>query len=80
MLSLMKEPFDGVPVIWIIQEGSLGERLSLYNETGWQLISSGWRQALARSDVVVFPDSSLPVKYIAPLSVFLSDYLDILIL
>ncbi|CAA7390860.1 unnamed protein product [Spirodela intermedia] len=63
--SLMQEPFDYVPVIWIIQEGVLGERLSLYKEMGRQLIISEWRKAFNRADIVVFPDSSLPMLYTA---------------
>lgn len=58
----MQEPFDYVPVIWIIQEGVLGERLSLYKEMGWQHIITEWRKAFNRADIVVFPDSSLPVS------------------
>ncbi|XP_078427551.1 uncharacterized protein LOC144700044 [Wolffia australiana] len=65
MNSLMHEPLDDVPVIWIIHDSTLGERLSLYKEMDWQLIISDWRKAFSRADVVVFPDSSLPVLYTA---------------
>ncbi|MQL84143.1 hypothetical protein Taro_016659 [Colocasia esculenta] len=61
--SLVQEPFDHVPLIWIVLEDTLGERLPLYMETGWQLIVSEWRKAFSRADVLVFPDFSLPLLY-----------------
>lgn len=59
--SLMKEPFSFIPLIWIIQEDTLGKRLAIYAEMGWEHLISEWRNAFSRADVVVFPDFSLPV-------------------
>ncbi|CAA7410594.1 unnamed protein product [Spirodela intermedia] len=61
--SLMHEPFHSVPVIWIIQEDTLGERLSMYSDLSWENIISAWRRAFSRGYVVVFPDFSLPLLY-----------------
>ncbi|RWR97248.1 Glycosyl transferase [Cinnamomum micranthum f. kanehirae] len=63
MLSLMKEPFSFIPLIWIIQEDTLGKRLAIYAEMGWEHLISEWRNAFSRADVVVFPDFSLPMLY-----------------
>lgn len=61
--SLMQEPFCSVPLIWIIQEDTLATRLPLYEEVGWQHLTSYWKLAFSRADVVVFPDFSLPMLY-----------------
>ncbi|WCJ19216.1 UDP-Glycosyltransferase superfamily protein [Euphorbia peplus] len=61
--SLMQEPFCSVPLIWIIQEDTLSNRLSVYEEMGWQYLTSNWREALKRASVVVFPDFTLPMLY-----------------
>ncbi|XP_078446174.1 uncharacterized protein LOC144715150 [Wolffia australiana] len=61
--SLMKEPFLSVPVIWIIQEDILGERLLKYPAMDAEEFISGWRRAFSRADVVVFSDFSLPILH-----------------
>lgn len=58
----MQEPFCSVPLIWIIQEDILANRLPLYKSRGWDLLISNWTNAFHRADVVVFPDFSLPVN------------------
>ncbi|XP_020094017.1 uncharacterized protein LOC109714032 isoform X2 [Ananas comosus] len=60
--SLMQEPFVSVPVVWIIQEDILGQRLKRYAEEQQDLMSQ-WRSAFRRADVIVFPDVSLPMLY-----------------
>lgn len=57
----MQEPFVSVPLIWLIHEDILGERLPLYVQFGWEGLIGEWRSAFARADVVVFPDFSFPV-------------------
>ncbi|KAL2555557.1 UDP-Glycosyltransferase superfamily protein [Forsythia ovata] len=63
--SLMQEPFCSVPLIWIIQEDTLANRLPLYKSRGWDLLISNWTNAFHRANVVVFPDFSLPMLYSA---------------
>ncbi|GAB2270196.1 hypothetical protein Dimus_005100 [Dionaea muscipula] len=61
--SLMQEPFCLVPLIWIIQEDRLANRLRYYNKMGWGHLISHWQRTFSRADVVVFPDFSLPMLY-----------------
>ncbi|XP_075499447.1 LOW QUALITY PROTEIN: uncharacterized protein LOC142537843 [Primulina tabacum] len=61
--SLMQEPFCSVPLIWIIQEDTLANRLHLYEKMGWDSLISNWKDSFSRADVVVFPDFSLPMLY-----------------
>lgn len=61
--SLMQEPFCSVPLIWIIQDAILANRLSAYEDMGWEHLISYWKNAFSRADVVVFPDFSLPMLY-----------------
>ncbi|XP_058083227.1 uncharacterized protein LOC131231146 isoform X2 [Magnolia sinica] len=61
--SLMQEPFCSVPLIWIVQEDTLGKRLPTYTEMGWEHLIMEWRRAFNRADVVVFPDYTLPMLY-----------------
>ncbi|KAK3015816.1 hypothetical protein RJ639_007556 [Escallonia herrerae] len=63
ILSLMQEPFCSVPLIWIIQEDTLANRLPIYLDNGWDHLISHWRDVFSRADVVVFPDFSLPMLY-----------------
>ncbi|KAK3035024.1 hypothetical protein RJ639_033938 [Escallonia herrerae] len=63
ILSLMQEPFCSVPLIWIIQEDTLANRLPIYLDNGWDHLISHWRDAFSRADVVLFPDFSLPMLY-----------------
>jgi len=58
----MQEPFCSVPLIWIIQEDSLSNRLPVYKQMGWQHLLSHWRSAFSRASVIVFPDFTYPVK------------------
>ncbi|XP_042469311.1 uncharacterized protein LOC122052005 isoform X2 [Zingiber officinale] len=60
---LIQEPFASVPLIWLIHEDILGERLPLYVQFGWEGLIGEWRSAFARADVVVFPDFSFPILY-----------------
>ncbi|GKV34234.1 hypothetical protein SLEP1_g42625 [Rubroshorea leprosula] len=61
--SLMQEPFDLIPLIWIIQEDTLGKRLAMYKEIGLEHLVSNWKNAFSRANLVVFPDFSLPMLY-----------------
>ena len=67
----MQEPFCSVPLIWIIQEDTLANRLSMYEEMGWMHLISHWRSAFSRANVIVFPDYSLPVDLLSFLNVTL---------
>ncbi|KAL4191036.1 hypothetical protein AMTRI_Chr07g78810 [Amborella trichopoda] len=61
--SLLQEPFLSVPLIWIVQEETLGERLPVYEENGWIGLVSEWISAFSRANVLVFPDFTLPMMY-----------------
>ncbi|KAM1702736.1 hypothetical protein ACFX1Q_028046 [Malus domestica] len=61
--SLMQEPFCSVPLIWIIQEDTLANRLPAYEEMGLKDLISHWKSAFSRANVVVFPDFTLPMLY-----------------
>ncbi|XVF23461.1 hypothetical protein REPUB_Repub13aG0040800 [Reevesia pubescens] len=61
--SLMQEPFDTVPLIWIIQEDTLAKRLPVYEEMGLEHLLSNWRSSFTRANVIVFPDFTLPMLY-----------------
>ncbi|KAG6763474.1 hypothetical protein POTOM_030891 [Populus tomentosa] len=61
--SLTQEPFQSIPLVWIIQEDTLANRLPLYQEMGWQHLLSHWRSIFRRANVVVFPDFTLPMLY-----------------
>lgn len=58
----MQEPFDTVPLIWIIQEDTLATRLPVYEEMGLEHLVSHWKSAFTRANVIVFPDFTLPVN------------------
>ncbi|XP_042951444.1 uncharacterized protein LOC122287658 isoform X2 [Carya illinoinensis] len=60
---LMQEPFCSVPLVWIIQEDTLANRLSAYEEMGWKYLVSHWKTAFSRASVVVFPEFTLPLLY-----------------
>ncbi|KAL5981828.1 hypothetical protein ACLOJK_015894 [Asimina triloba] len=62
-VELTDEPFHSIPLIWIIQEDTLGKRLQLYKELGSDHLITEWRHTFSRADVVVFPDYSLPMLY-----------------
>ncbi|ERM96162.1 hypothetical protein AMTR_s00001p00061890 [Amborella trichopoda] len=57
----MQEPFLSVPLIWIVQEDTLGQCLPLYEKNRWAGLVSEWISAFSRANVVVFPDFTLPV-------------------
>ncbi|XP_057873676.2 uncharacterized protein LOC131079678 isoform X2 [Cryptomeria japonica] len=61
--SLMQDPFKMVPVVWIINENSLGMRLRRYTSSEHKKHISDWKSAFGRADVVVFPDYSMPMMY-----------------
>lgn len=61
--SLMQEPFHSVPLIWIIQDDTLANRLPVYEDMGWDHLILYWKNAFNRADVIVFPDFSLPMLY-----------------
>ncbi|XP_068344729.1 uncharacterized protein [Pyrus communis] len=61
--SLMQEPFCSVPLIWIIQEDTLANRLPVYEEMGLKNLISHWKSAFSRANIVVFPDFTLPMLY-----------------
>ncbi|XP_071732935.1 uncharacterized protein [Rutidosis leptorrhynchoides] len=61
--SLMQEPFCSVQLIWIIQEDTLANRLTLYEEMGWEHLVTYWKNAFRRADVIVFPEFSFPMLY-----------------
>lgn len=63
--SLMQEPFCSVPVVWIIHEDSLANRLPAYEELGWKHLLSHWKTTFSRANVIVFPDFTLPMLYSA---------------
>lgn len=58
----MQEPFCSVPLVWIIHEDTLANRLPAYEEMGWKHLVSHWKTAFSRASVVVFPDFTLPVN------------------
>lgn len=60
----MQEPFCSVPLIWIIQEDTLANRLQLYEDMSWGHLISDWKTAFSRADIVVFPEFSFPVTFI----------------
>ncbi|KAL6555591.1 hypothetical protein OROHE_007263 [Orobanche hederae] len=61
--NLMQEPFCSVPLIWIIQEDSLANRLQLYQTRGWDSLISNWKNSFSRDNAVVFPEFSFPMLY-----------------
>ncbi|KAE7997107.1 hypothetical protein FH972_001769 [Carpinus fangiana] len=61
--SLMQEPFCSVPLVWIIHEDTLANRLPAYEEMGWKHLVSHWKTAFSRANVIVFPDFTLPMLY-----------------
>ncbi|XP_022743080.1 uncharacterized protein LOC111294154 isoform X2 [Durio zibethinus] len=61
--SLMQEPFDTIPLIWIIQEDTLAKRLPVYEEMGLEHLVSNWKSSFTRANVIVFPDFTLPMLY-----------------
>lgn len=60
----MQEPICSVPLIWIIQEETLANRLSVYEDMGWEHLITYWKNAFSRADVA-FQDFSLPMLYSA---------------
>ncbi|KAK8552749.1 hypothetical protein V6N13_121132 [Hibiscus sabdariffa] len=61
--SLMQEPFDTVPLIWIIQEDTLAKRLPVYKEMGLEHLVSNWKTSFTRANVILFHDFTLPMLY-----------------
>ncbi|XP_023522480.1 uncharacterized protein LOC111786460 isoform X2 [Cucurbita pepo subsp. pepo] len=61
--SLMQEPFCSLPLIWIVREDTLANRLPMYEERGWKRLISHWNSSFRRANVVVFLDFALPMLY-----------------
>ncbi|CAN6846812.1 unnamed protein product [Brassica oleracea] len=61
--SLMQEPFRSVPLIWIVHEDILANRLPVYQKMGQNSLISHWRSAFARASAVVFPQFTLPMLH-----------------
>lgn len=61
--SFMEHPFDSIPLVWLIHEDILAKRLSYYESSGWEHLIAAWKTAFSRSNVMVFPDYSLPMMY-----------------
>lgn len=59
----MQEPFCSLPLIWIIREDTLANRLPMYEQRGWKHLISHWKRSFRRANVVVFPDFALPVSF-----------------
>ncbi|KAF3539059.1 hypothetical protein F2Q69_00018395 [Brassica cretica] len=57
-----KKPFQ-VPLIWIVHEDILANRLSVYQKMGQSSLVSHWRSAFARANAVVFPQFTLPMLH-----------------
>ena len=57
----MQEPFCSLPLIWIVREDTLANRLPMYEERGWKRLISHWNSSFRRANVVVFLDFALPV-------------------
>lgn len=68
----MQEPFCSVPLIWIVREDTLANRLPMYEQRGWNHLISHWKSSFRRANVVVFPDFALPVS-LPFISIFLLD-------
>ncbi|KAL0680574.1 hypothetical protein Bca4012_047421 [Brassica carinata] len=60
---LMQEPFRSVPLIWIVHEDILANRLPVYQKMGQSSLVSHWRSAFARANAVVFPQFTLPMLH-----------------
>ncbi|CDY14153.1 BnaC02g02700D [Brassica napus] len=61
--SLMQEPFRSVPLIWIVHEDILANRLPVYQKMGQSSLISHWRSGFARASAVVFPQFTLPMLH-----------------
>ncbi|KAL4367793.1 hypothetical protein GQ457_05G009590 [Hibiscus cannabinus] len=61
--SLMQEPFDATPLIWIIQEDTLAKRLPVYEKMGLKHLVYNWKSAFTRANVIVFPNFMLVMLY-----------------
>ncbi|CAN8257166.1 unnamed protein product [Cochlearia groenlandica] len=61
--SLMQAPFRSVPLIWIVHEDILANKLPVYQRMGQNSLISHWRSAFARANVIVFPQFTLPMLH-----------------
>jgi hypothetical protein len=59
----MQEPFQLIPVVWLIHEDTLGQHLRSYAESNESIsnVVEDWRAHFHACTYVVFPDSYLPV-------------------
>lgn len=61
--SLIQEPFEVVPLIWVIHENELGVRLRDYASSQLIDILNDWKETFHRADVVIFHDYTMPMIY-----------------
>jgi len=61
----MQEPFQLLPVVWLIHDDALGQHLSNYRESHLSISNNieDWRAHFNACTYVVFPDSHLPLLY-----------------
>ncbi|CAD6211919.1 unnamed protein product [Miscanthus lutarioriparius] len=62
---LMQEPFRLLPVVWLIHEDTLGQRLRNYAELRDSIpnVIEDWRAHFNACAYIIFPDSYLPFLY-----------------
>ncbi|XP_062205511.1 uncharacterized protein LOC133907474 [Phragmites australis] len=62
---LMQEPFQFLPVVWLIHEDTLGQHVRSYVELHESIpnVIEDWRTHFNACTYVVFPDSYLPLLY-----------------
>jgi hypothetical protein len=59
----MQEPFQSLPVVWLIHEDTLGQHVRNYTSPDESIpnVIEDWRVHFNACAYVVFPDSHLPV-------------------
>ncbi|XP_071679708.1 uncharacterized protein [Lolium perenne] len=64
-LNLMQEPFQFLPVVWLIHDDALGQHLRNYPELHLSIPNhiEDWRAHFNACTYVVFPDNHLPLLY-----------------
>ncbi|KAL6905295.1 hypothetical protein ACP4OV_002896 [Aristida adscensionis] len=62
---LMQEPFQHIPVVWLVHEDSLGQYVRSYAAVHESIpnVIEDWRAHFNACTYVVFPDSYLPLLY-----------------
>lgn len=63
VFSLMQEPFQSLPVVWLVHEDTLGQHIRSYAQSHDSILNviEDWRVHFNACAYVVFPDSYLPV-------------------